>query len=97
MSMRDTIIDKLTRRFAPSRLEVIDESHRHQGLAGWRKEGETHFRIRIATPQLEGKPRVAQHRAILAVLDEELQAGVHALAIEIVGPEPSPHRTGPEA
>jgi stress-induced morphogen len=40
---------------------------------------------------------VAQHRAILAVLDEELQAGVHALAIEIVGPEPSPHRTGPEA
>ena len=93
MSTRETIIEKLTTRFAPSYLEVIDESHRHQGHAGWRQEGETHFRVRIATRQLDGKPRVAQHRAIMAALDAELKAGVHALAIEIVPPEgplPSP-------
>ncbi|HVW92051.1 MAG TPA: BolA family protein [Devosia sp.] len=86
MSTRETIIDKLTRRFAPSHLEVIDESHRHQGHAGWRKEGETHFRVRIATAQLEGKPRLAQHRAVMEVLADEMKGGVHALAIEIVRP-----------
>lgn len=86
MSTRETIIDKLTRRFAPSHLEVIDESHRHQGHAGWRKEGETHFRVRIATSQLEGKPRLAQHRAVMEALADEMKGGVHALAIEIVRP-----------
>ncbi len=86
MSTRDAIIDKLTRRFAPTRLEVVDESHRHQGHAGWRKQGETHFRVKIEAPQLEGKPRLAQHRAIMETLDEEMKGGVHALAIEIVRP-----------
>jgi len=87
MSTRETIIDKLTRHFEPSQLEVIDESHRHQGHAGWRKEGETHFRVRIATAQLAGKPRVAQHRAVMNVLADELKGGVHALAIEIIRPD----------
>jgi BolA family transcriptional regulator, general stress-responsive regulator len=87
MTTRDIIIDKLTRRFAPTKLEVIDESHRHRGHAGWREGGETHFRVRIATPQLEGKPRLTQHRAVMEALDTELKAGVHALAIEILRPD----------
>ena len=86
MSTRDVIIDKLTQRFAPTQLEVIDESDRHAGHAGWRKAGETHFRVRIATQQLAGKPRVQQHRAVMDALNAELKAGIHALAIEIVDP-----------
>jgi BolA protein len=86
MSTRDVIIDKLTQRFAPTQLEVIDESNRHEGHAGWRKGGETHFRVRIATQQLAGKPRVQQHRAVMDALDTELKAGVHALVIEIIDP-----------
>jgi BolA protein len=86
MSTRDTIIEKLTRRFSPTHLEVVDESHRHAGHSGWRKEGETHFRVRIATRQFDGKPRLAQHRAVMQALEGELKGGVHALAIEIVGP-----------
>jgi BolA protein len=84
MTTRDTIIDKLTRLFSPSVLEVIDESDRHRGHAGWREGGETHFRVRIATAQFDGKPRIAQHRAVMDALAPELQAGVHALAIEIL-------------
>jgi BolA protein len=91
MSTRDTIIEKLTQQFSPTHLEVIDESYRHQGHAGWRQEGETHFRVRIATRQFDGKVRLAQHRAVMAALDPELKAGVHALAIEIVVPDaPTP-------
>lgn len=84
MPMRDAIIDKLNARFAPDFLEVIDESERHRGHAGWREGGETHFRVRIATRYFDGKPRLAQHRAVMEALDDEIKAGVHALAIEVV-------------
>lgn len=82
--IRTRILAKLSGRFAPSLLEVIDESHRHKGHGGWREGGETHFRVRIATAALAGTPRVAQHRAIMECLSEELADRVHALAIEVV-------------
>ena len=84
MPVRDTIVAKLSAKFAPSHLEVIDESSRHQGHAGSRPEGETHFRVRIASAELIGKSRVAQHRAVMDTLESELKGGVHALAIEVI-------------
>jgi BolA protein len=84
MSMTDTIHAKLTSEFSPLLLEVIDESQSHHGHAGWREGGETHFRVRIATRNFDGMSRVAQHRAVMAALDAELKAGVHALAIEVL-------------
>ena len=83
MPVRDAIVAKLSAKFAPSHLEVIDESSRHQGHAGSRPEGETHFRVRISSSQFDGLSRVAQHRAINEALAAELKAGVHALAIEV--------------
>ena len=83
MPVRDAIVAKLSAKFAPTHLEVIDESSRHQGHAGSRPEGETHFRVRIASPHLDDMNRVAQHRAINETLAEELASGVHALAIEV--------------
>lgn len=84
MNARDAITEILTDSFAPTRLEVIDESERHHGHAGWREGGETHFRIRIASPALEGLSRVAQHRAINEALKARFEAGLHALAIEVL-------------
>jgi BolA protein len=84
MPVRDQIVAKLSAKFAPSHLEVIDESSRHQGHSGSRPEGETHFRVRIGAAALAGKTRLAQHRAIMETLNAELKAGVHALAIEVV-------------
>ena len=87
MTTRDTIIAKLTERFSPLQLEVIDESNKHRGHAGWREGGETHFRVRIATRNLDGLNRVAQHRAIFETLDAELKDRVHALNIEVLPAE----------
>jgi BolA protein len=87
MTVRDIIAEKLSRRFAPTHLEVIDESNRHRGHAGWREGGETHFRVRIATRQFAGKPRVAQHREVMTALKDELDTQVHALAIEVLPPD----------
>lgn len=84
MSVRDTIVEKLSRKFAPGHLEVIDESEKHRGHSGWRAGGETHFRVRIASAELAGLSRVGQHRAVMGELAEELRSGVHALAIEVV-------------
>jgi BolA protein len=84
MSVRDTIAQKLSIKFAPSHLEVIDESEKHRGHAGHRPGGETHFRVRIATEQFAGQTRLAQHRAVMEALDAELKGGVHALAVEVI-------------
>lgn len=84
MSVRAAIEQKLSQKFAPSHLEVIDESDRHRGHAGWREGGETHFRVRIAAPELAGKPRVAQHRAVMETLADEMKSRVHALTIEVL-------------
>ena len=86
MTVRDQIVAKLSAQFAPTHLEVIDESARHQGHAGSRPGGETHFRVRITSPQFHGLTRIAQHRAVTNALDSELKNGVHALAIEVVAP-----------
>jgi BolA family transcriptional regulator, general stress-responsive regulator len=91
MPVREAIVAKLSAKFLPDHLEVIDESSRHDGHAGSRPEGETHFRVRIASSQLSGLTRVAQHRAINETLADELKAGVHALAIEVV-PAGSPQQ-----
>jgi BolA family transcriptional regulator, general stress-responsive regulator len=75
---------KLQAGLTPTYLQVIDESNQHHGHAGAHPSGESHFRVRIASPQFQGKSRVAQHRMVNAVLEAELKVRVHALAIEIV-------------
>ena len=87
MSARDTIQAKLAAKFTPAFLDVIDESNKHFGHAGWREGGETHFRVRIAAHHFDGMSRVAQHRAVMDVLDAELKDRVHALAIEVLPAE----------
>lgn len=78
---------KLREAFAPIDLEVIDESIQHQGHAGARPDGESHFRIRIVAAAFKGKSRVEQHRMINQVLALELKERVHALAIEAAAPK----------
>lgn len=87
MSVRDSIVEKLSQKFAPSHLEVIDESDRHRGHSGSRPGGETHYRVRIGSAAFIGKTRLQQHRAVMEALDAELKGGVHALAVEVVGPD----------
>ena len=86
MSTRDAIINKLREAFSPESLDVTDESHLHEGHAGHRAGGETHFRVNIVSPSFEGKSRVERHRMINAALAAELAGSVHALAIRAQTP-----------
>jgi BolA protein len=86
MTTRDRISETLTKAFAPERLDVIDESHRHAGHSGARPGGETHYSIYIVSQAFQGKSRLERHRMINATLMSELQGGVHALAIRAAAP-----------
>jgi BolA protein len=75
----------LADRLQPSALEVLDESAAHAGHAGANGTGfGTHFRVRISSPLFTGKPRVTQHRLVYDALQEFIDRGVHALAIEVL-------------
>ena len=86
MAIREIITQKLTKAFAPERLAVIDESHRHEGHAGHRPGGQTHFRVQIVSAAFCGKSRLERHRMVNAALSAELDGGVHALAIHAYAP-----------
>ncbi|KAB0677050.1 BolA family protein [Aureimonas leprariae] len=91
---RETIEAKLGEAFRPERLEVIDESHLHAGhhhvASGHHADFDgspgTHFRVRIVAEAMRGRSRIARHRLVNETLKAELEAGVHALAIEAAGP-----------
>ena len=86
MSTRDTITEKLTEAFKPQSLRVEDESHKHEGHAGHRPGGETHYRVYIVSEAFRGKTRIERHRMVNTALAAELQGGVHALAIHANAP-----------
>ncbi|MCZ2105574.1 MAG: BolA family transcriptional regulator [Comamonadaceae bacterium] len=71
--------------FAPTQLEVLDESWQHEGHAGANGTGfGTHFRVRIAAPGFDGLRRVAQHRLVYDALRTFIDHGAHAIAIDIL-------------
>jgi BolA protein len=86
MGMQDIITTKLMAAFAPESLHVEDESHLHQGHAGHRPGGESHFRLYIVSSAFKGKSRLERHRMINTALANEMKGRVHALAIHAQAP-----------
>ncbi len=76
---------KLQERLNPVFVEVLDESAAHAGHAGANGTGfGTHFRVRIQSPVFTGKSRVSRHRLVYDALQEFIDQGLHALAIEVI-------------
>jgi BolA family transcriptional regulator, general stress-responsive regulator len=86
MATIDRLRQRLTRAFAPLRLDIYDESHRHAGHAESRPGGGTHFQVTIVSAAFAGQSRVARQRAVYEVLAEELATGVHALSLTTLTP-----------
>ena len=87
MNVADTIRRKLIECFAPTRLEIEDESHRHIGHQGARPGGETHFSVTIVSSAFSGQNRVARQRLVYKALAEELATRVHALSLTALTPD----------
>jgi BolA protein len=86
LSTAETIERKLKAALSPMRLKIIDESARHQGHAGARPEGETHFRVEIVAAAFEGRSRLERHRMVSALLADELAGQIHALSLRTRAP-----------
>ena len=87
MRTADVITEKLSSAFSPQSLKVLDESHLHEGHAGAREGGQTHYRVYIVADAFKGKSRIERHRMINAALSAELAGSIHALAIHAVAPD----------
>ncbi len=87
MTVAESIRRKLVDAFAPTRLDIRDDSRLHAGHAGARPEGETHFSVEIVSDVFTGKSRVERQRLVHTGLADELRQRVHALALRTVAPE----------
>ncbi|MGD2117501.1 MAG: BolA/IbaG family iron-sulfur metabolism protein [Chromatiales bacterium] len=80
---RDTIEQKLIDAFAPLHVEVVDESHMHDVPPG----AESHFKVTLVSESFDDQLLIARHRAVNHELKQELEGGVHALALHTMTPE----------
>ena len=91
MTVAETIRCKLTERFAPTHLDIVDDSARHAGHAGHPggagQGGETHFTVTLVSAAFAGMGRVARQRQVYETLADELKGGVHALALTTLAPD----------
>jgi BolA protein len=85
-AVTEAIRRKLEARFAPTRLEIADDSEKHRGHAGHREGGESHFTVTIEADAFSGQGRVARQRMVYAALTDELAGPVHALSVKALAP-----------
>ncbi len=85
MSIADEMRFRLDAAFAPTRLEIIDDSERHRGHAGFREGGETHWRVTIEAAAFDSMSRLERHRAVHGALGPEIVSKIHALELRISG------------
>ncbi len=82
MSIIEEIRNRLKSAFDPRELEVVDDSERHRGHAGYVEGGESHFNVRIRSVAFAGKTRLQRHRAVHEALGD-LVPRIHALSLDL--------------
>lgn len=82
MNVQAKIEFKIKEKLSPALCEVVNESHQHSVP----KNSETHFKVTVVSSQFEGQNPVQRHRILYGLLEEERQAGVHALALHLYTP-----------
>jgi stress-induced morphogen len=94
----DRIREILTGAFAPTELNVQDDSAHHAGHSGAQPGGQTHYGVLLVSAAFQGVSRVARSRAVHAALAAEFgppeQGGMHALALTLRTPEEHAARSG---
>ena len=85
VSVSEQIHARLADALQTTHLEVIDESQLHAGHAGASASGVgSHMRVKIASPLFTSLSRVQRHRLVYDSLQDFIDQGLHALAIEVL-------------
>lgn len=80
MSRQSLIESRLREALPLTHLEVLNESHNHS--AGQ----ETHYKVVAVSEAFAGLRAVARHQKVYALLADEMQRGLHALALHLYTP-----------
>ncbi len=86
MSVQQEMTEILDRAFAPTRLDVINDSAKHSGHSGDDGSGESHFTILIESEAFAGRSRLERQRMVNKSLGDIPGNRVHALAIKATAP-----------
>ena len=86
MPTKDKIEKILKNSLSIQKLEILDESHLHQGHREIKNLKETHFSLYIVSSDFEGKNLTQRHRMVYAALQKELKSQIHALSIKALTP-----------
>ena len=82
---------QIMRTFAPTALEIFNDSHLHSHHKAMKDSTsqETHFRVYITSDAFAKKMQPARHRMVYTLLKDELaaQGGIHALQLRTRTPE----------
>jgi BolA protein len=84
MGLASEIESRLRTAFEVQHLEIIDESDKHRGHAGYQEGGESHWHLVIKADELTDMNRLGRHRAIHAAIGKDIIGRIHALSIEIL-------------
>lgn len=79
MQVQNQIVEKITTALTPLHLEVINESGGHNVPPG----SESHFKVVMVAACFAGLSLVKRHQKLYQLLADELQSGVHALALHL--------------
>lgn len=79
MSVQQTIEQKIQLEFQPHFFSVENESHLHSSGRG----AESYFKCVIVSNVFEGMRKVQRHQRVYQLLSDELNGGVHALALHL--------------
>jgi len=86
MSVQQEMTEILDQAFAPTRLDVINDSAKHSGHSGDDGSGESHFTIVIESEAFAGQSRLNRQRMVNKSLGDIPGNRVHALAIKAIAP-----------
>ena len=76
----------LREAFAPSKLQVKDQSHLHAGHAG-AQDGRGHYEVTIVAEAFAHQRPLARHRMIYDALGSLMETDIHALRINASAPD----------
>lgn len=79
MQVQQRVHNKITQAFTPRFIELLNESYKHSVP----KDSETHFKLTLVSDKFEGMSRVKRHQQVYAVLADDMQNPIHALALHL--------------
>ena len=81
------IKQRLKEALAPTKLQIVDDSHLHVEHAGAKESGGGHFNIEVVSAHFQDKSAIDRHRMIYVALGDAMGTEIHALSIVAQTPE----------